>query len=132
MLHDYGLLWIYSAQATASVSFEAARVLDLPFSTTVVAPAQLDGDGIIDLVGARTGSEPFSFLNNHSSPQLYEFERIDATIADVESRRLAAFGTPTAVKFVELDGVPPLEIIVTSSGPFGNVANAGVRVLFGQ
>jgi hypothetical protein len=53
------------------------------------------------------------------------------TLVDVETRKLATFATPTALSFVDLDGVAPLEIVVASSANFGNPYSIGLRVLFG-
>lgn len=132
VLHRYGALWIYANRAAAAQtpSFEAARVLDVPYATVLVAPAELDGDGVIDLVGASGETAPFSFLQNRSQPQDYQFELAQAKIADVATRKAASFASPTALSFVDLDGVPPLEIVVASAGGITS-ASSGLRVLFG-
>jgi len=133
VLHDAGAMWIYANQGTQTPSFEAARVIDLPTGTKIVQPAEIDGDGITDLVGAAGGTTPFSFLANRSEPQSFMFDVAEAKIADVDTLKRAAFATPTGLVFVDLDGVPPLEIVVASdSGSFSSDGDAGLRVLFGR
>jgi hypothetical protein len=130
VFHQYGDLWIYANNATTSTpSFEAARALDVPSYIALVQPADVDGNGVMDLIGAATGDAPFTYLTNHSQLQSYSFDAVDAEISDVATRRLAGFATPTAMQFVELDGVAPAEMVVASRA--GNPGTAGLRVLFG-
>jgi hypothetical protein len=133
VLHKYGYLWIYANRTSGPQppSFEAARVVEVPYYTAQVAPAELDGDGVIDLVGASGGDSPFSFLQNRSLPQSYDFELAEAKVADIATRKLAGFAEPTAMAFVDLDGVAPLEIVVASRYGGSGTGTAGLRVLFG-
>lgn len=128
--HNYGSLWIYANRGAASPIFEAARVIELPYATTLVQPAEIDGDGKLDLVGAAGGAAPFSFLANRSQPQVFAFDVAEANVSDIATRKLANFASPTALSFVELDGVAPLEIVVASKAASGGTA--GLRVLFGR
>ncbi|HUS33380.1 MAG TPA: FG-GAP-like repeat-containing protein [Kofleriaceae bacterium] len=132
VLHDYGDMWIYANQGATSPTFEAARVIDIQTTTELVATAEVDGDGHIDLIGAAQGTAPFELLANRSLPQQYAFESTDALIADVDTHKRASFGRPTAMVFVDLDGVPPQEIVVSLKS--GNVYSSapGLRVLYGK
>ncbi|HTL32392.1 MAG TPA: FG-GAP-like repeat-containing protein [Kofleriaceae bacterium] len=132
VLHDYGDMWIYANQGATSPTFEAARVLDVKTTTELVATAEIDGDGIVDLIGAAQGTAPFELLANRSLPQQYAFESTDALIADVATHKRASFGKPTAMVFIELDGVPPEEILVASSNGSTYGAEPGLRVLYGK
>jgi hypothetical protein len=129
--HRYGSLWIYANRGAASPTFEAARAIDLATNTYLVQPAEIDGDGVIDLVGVAGGSAPFSFLANRSTPQMFAFDVAEANISDVGTLKLANFATPTALAFVELDGVAPQEMVVASKAS-GSGGTLGLRVLFGR
>lgn len=128
--HKYGSLWVYANRGAASPTFEAARAIELPAQTYLVQPAEIDGDGVIDLVGVAGGSAPFSFLANRSQPQEFAFEVAEAKISDVATLKMANFASPTALIFVELDGVAPQEMVVASKA--GASGTAGLRVLFGR
>jgi hypothetical protein len=132
VLHNYGDMWIYANQGATSPTFEAARVIDVKTTTELVATAEVDGDGHIDLIGAAQGTAPFELLANRSMPQQYAFEATDALISDVETHRRASFGKPTAMVFVELDGVPPEEIVVALKNGNTYGAEPGLRVLYGK
>jgi hypothetical protein len=132
VLHDYGDMWIYANQGATSPTFEAARVIDVQTTTELVATAEVDGDGRIDLIGAAQGTAPFELLANRSMPQQYSFESTEALIADVTTHRRAAFGKPTAMAFVDLDGVPPEEIVVALKNGNTYGAEPGLRVLYGK
>ena len=128
--HKYGSLWIYANRGSASPTFEAARAIQLSSETYLVQPAEVDGDGVIDLVGVAGNSAPFSFLANRSAPQMFEFDVAEANVSDTATLKIANFATPTALAFVELDGVAPQEMVVASKSS-GN-GTAGLRVLFGR
>ena len=128
--HRYGSLWIYANRGAASPSFEAARAIELPSATYLVQPAEIDGDNVIDLVGVAGGNAPFSFLTNKSEPQMFAFDVLEANVSDVATLKTANFASPTALVFVELDGVAPQEMVVASKS--GSSGTAGLRVLFGR
>lgn len=138
VLHDSEALWIYANQsaAPATPSFEAARVLNLPgpFSTadrTLIAAVDLDGQGPLDMMLATQGATPCTFLTNRSVQQgSYTFDTADAFIGDPTLRKRVAYGAPSGVLFAELDGVPPVEIVVSAKDGAGG--QAGVFVLFGR
>lgn len=131
VLHQYGSLWVYANRGAAAPTFEAARAIELASATYLVQPAEIDGDGVIDLVGVAGGSAPFSFLANRSQPQDFAFDLAEANISDVATLKLANFATPTALSFVELDGVAPQEMVVASKSATVS-GTAGLRVLFGR
>jgi hypothetical protein len=131
VLHKGGDLWIYANRGTSSPSFEAARSIEVPDTIAFVETAEIDGDGVVDLVGASNGSAPFQFLANRSAPMSFMFEASEAKIADVATHKAAGFASPAALVFVDLDGIAPLEIVVASRGSSAGEAT-GLRVLYGR
>jgi hypothetical protein len=62
---------------------------------------------------------------------MFAFDVAEANISDVGTLKLANFATPTALAFVELDGVAPQEMVVASKAS-GSGGTLGLRVLFGR
>jgi hypothetical protein len=128
VLHQYGDLWIYANDSATSgqPTYQAARILSLSSSTTAVAPIDLDGQGGLDLIAAGIDS-PFAMLfNNSTSAAGYSFDARPGIVGTAGTGRRAE-ASPQSIAFVDLDGVPPLEIVMASAG-----TRSGTLVLFGD
>ncbi|MBA3459955.1 MAG: VCBS repeat-containing protein [Deltaproteobacteria bacterium] len=134
VMHDSEALWLYANRNAmpGTPSFEAARVLDLPLANaTFVAPVDVDGQGAIDVMMATAGDQPSQFLLNKTMQQgTYSFDPAAARIGDSARRSRVTYGTPTGITLVELDGVAPKEIVVSSRS--GSSGLTGTFVLFGR
>ncbi len=120
-------LWVYANQSVAGSppAFEAARVLDISSTAAVVAPADLDGVGNLDLVVGSNSTDPFSVLLNTTTPTTgFGFESHQSVIGTTTKHAAIQSVRPTSIRFVDLDGVPPAEVVVGSQG--------GTLVLFGD
>ena len=110
-------LWIYANQSApgAAPSYLAARVLDLAGKVLVAAPIDLDGNGSLDLVLGTTGQDPVTTLVNQSAPASgFAFAAHQSVIGDGKHARVST-GQPSTLRLVELDGVPPAEVVLGTS-----------------
>ncbi|MDB4959225.1 MAG: hypothetical protein JWO36_6794 [Myxococcales bacterium] len=83
---------------------------------TVVAPIDLDGQGGLDLIAAGR-STPFSMLfNNSAQSSGYSFDARTGMVGTAGTHQRAE-SAPRAIAFVDMDRVPPLEIVVASAAP---------------
>lgn len=131
VLHGYGELWVYANRGAASPTFEAARVLEVDVSSSVITTAQIDGDALVDLVSVPNyGELRLEILANRSLPRQYAFEAKEAIVADAQTRRIGGINSPSALLYADLDGVPPTEIVISSRSYWSNSA-PGLTVLYG-
>jgi hypothetical protein len=132
VLHDSDALWIYANRSAmpGPPTFEAARALELPaHNDAFAAPFDLDGQGPVDVLLVGSGDDPVQQLvNQATAPGTYPFGIIDSDVADVSSRKLVRHGAPTCLVRVDLDGVAPAEIVLSTTS--WQTGSSGTFVMF--
>lgn len=113
---DRDHIWLYANRdpGAGAEGFIAARVLDAPYDSSVLAAANVDGVGPLDLVvGTGVSSAPYTLYRNTTSPGgAFQLEDI---VPKIEPNARASYGGTNGIVVVDLDGAGSPELVLTSS-----------------
>lgn len=121
-------IFVNRATPGAPLDFESARIVQTAIdSDQVVAPVSLAGTSATDLfaVGGEAQAPQFSELVNTTSPAsgiVFDEHTVVPGAPGVHGPAMQ--GSPTGIATAELDGVPPREIVMSTTG--------GTYVLYGR